>query len=82
MAAIDKESFLGINIQELAQNLKLDLPAYAKPLFIRLMSQLEHTGTFKAIKNTLVDDGFNIKKLTDIVYYFDPKEQNCDLILS
>ena len=64
------------NVQELAQNLKLDLPAYAKPLFIRLMPELEHTGTFKAIKNSLVDDGFNVKKLTDVVYYFDPKDQN------
>jgi solute carrier family 27 fatty acid transporter 1/4 len=57
----------------LSHQLKIDLPAYAKPLFIRLMSRLEHTGTFKAIKNTLVEEGYNIKKLTDKIYYFDQK---------
>ena len=63
-------------MQELAQQLKLDLPAYAKPLFIRFMSQLEHTGTFKAIKSTLVKEGYNIKNLSDKIYYFDQKEHN------
>ena len=75
MAAVDKQSNT-INMHELAQKLKLDLPAYAKPLFIRFMSQLEHTGTFKAIKSTLVQEGYNIKILTDKIYFFDNKEQN------
>lgn len=76
MAAINKEETSRIDFQELSQNLKLNLPAYAKPLFIRLMTQLEHTGTFKAIKNKLVEEGYNIKKLTDQIYYYDQKDQS------
>lgn len=72
MAAISTKD---VNFFEsLSQQLKVDLPAYAKPLFIRLMSKLEHTGTFKAIKNTLVEEGYNIKKLKDKIYYFDSKD--------
>jgi hypothetical protein len=40
------------------------------------MTQLEHTGTFKAIKNKLVEEGYNIKKLTDKIYYYDQKDQS------
>ena len=76
MAAIKLETEFGINMQDLSQKIKNDLPSYAKPLFLRLLPQLEHTGTFKAIKSTLVNDGFNIKKTEDKIYYFDPIEQN------
>ena len=76
MAAIKLETEFGINMQDLSQRIKNDLPSYAKPLFLRLLPQLEHTGTFKAIKSTLVNDGFNIKKTEDKIYYFDPIEQN------
>ena len=76
MAAIKLETEFEINMQDLSQKIKNDLPSYAKPLFLRLLSQLEHTGTFKAIKSTLVNDGFNIKKTEDKIYYFDPIEQN------
>ena len=76
MAAIKLETEFEINMQDLSQKIKNDLPSYAKPLFLRLLSQLEHTGTFKAIKSTLVNDGFNIKKTEDNIYYFDPIEQN------
>ena len=76
MAAIKKDSNLKINFPELAQNLKINLPAYARPIFIRLMNELEHTGSFKAIKNTLSNEGYNIDKVNDEIFYFDQKEQS------
>ena len=75
MAAIKLETEFEINMRDLSQKIINDLPSYAKPLFLRLLPQLEHTGTFKAIKSTLVNDGFNIKKTKDKIYYFDPIEQ-------
>jgi hypothetical protein len=75
MAAIKTEQYLEINLQDLSKKVIADLPAYAKPLFIRLIPQLEHTSTFKAIKSSLVEDGFNIKKIKDKIFYFDPTEQ-------
>lgn len=41
MATICK---LNVNIDELGEHLKKDLPAYAKPMFIRLVRDVEHTG--------------------------------------
>ena len=74
MAAIDSTE--PINIHDLGQKLIQDLPGYARPLFIRLVSHLEHTGTFKAIKSTLIQEGFNVNKLTDKIYYFDQNSQS------
>lgn len=39
--------------------LKEQLPAYAIPVFIRLQSQVERTGTFKYSKNKLKETAFN-----------------------
>ncbi len=35
---------LNVDIKKLGDQLKADLPAYAKPMFIRLTSGIEHTG--------------------------------------
>jgi solute carrier family 27 fatty acid transporter 1/4 len=44
MAAIKKEPNLKFDFKDLSQKLKTDLPPYAKPLFIRLLDEIEHTG--------------------------------------
>jgi len=67
---------LDVNIQELGESLKKDLPAYAKPLFLRLNDQVEHTGSLKAQKMKLVEESFNITLFKDKIFYFDPKLQN------
>jgi solute carrier family 27 fatty acid transporter 1/4 len=64
-----------VDLSRLSASLKTLLPAYAKPLFLRFMTELEHTGTFKAKKNKLVEDNYNVKALHDSVYYFDMKSQ-------
>ncbi|XP_033333788.2 fatty acid transport protein 3 [Megalopta genalis] len=70
MAAIyDPENTL--NIKEMAEGVKKALPSYARPLFVRVLSELPMTGTFKLKKKDLKLDGFNIKKITDTVYFLD-----------
>lgn len=44
------------------------LPAYAQPVFLRLVQQPETTGTFKYKKSELVADGFSLEKVKDPVY--------------
>ncbi len=58
--------------QALSQTLKNALPAYALPVFIRLRSELEVTGTFKHRKVDLKKQGFDIKTLKDPVYAWLP----------
>ncbi|XP_014299292.1 long-chain fatty acid transport protein 4 [Microplitis demolitor] len=70
MAAIyDPENSL--NLQELAEGLKKGLPSYARPLFVRVLSQLPLTGTFKLQKRDLQREGHNVTKIKDPVYILD-----------
>ena len=60
----------------LAQQLVKRLPFYVIPLFLRLSSTMEMTGTFKLIKYKLKNDGFNPQNTTDFIYFFDKTTNN------
>jgi len=44
------------------------LPVWARPRFIRLLQEVETTGTFKYKKMDLVNQGFDIAQISDPVY--------------
>lgn len=58
-----------VDIQQLSISIRGSLPPYARPLFIRLLSELPMTGTFKLKKRDLQLDGYNLKKIKDPIYY-------------
>jgi fatty-acyl-CoA synthase len=49
------------------------LPAYARPVFLRLLTALEATGTFKPRKQDLVRAGFDPARINDPLYFDDPR---------
>ncbi|MEO1569409.1 MAG: long-chain-acyl-CoA synthetase [Pseudomonadota bacterium] len=49
------------------------LPAYARPLFLRVQPEAETTGTFKYRKVDLVKEGFNPGAVPDPVYFAHPE---------
>jgi fatty-acyl-CoA synthase len=51
------------------------LPAYARPLFLRLVPTLEATATFKPRKQDLVQAGFNPRLVSDPLYFDDPRSR-------
>ncbi len=51
-----------------------DLPAYAQPLFVRTLPQIDTTGTFKARKMDLVADGYDPGKVKGALFFKDPKK--------
>jgi fatty-acyl-CoA synthase len=51
-----------------------DLPAYAQPLFVRILPAIEKTGTFKIRKVDLIADGFDPGKIKGPLYFRDPKK--------
>jgi fatty-acyl-CoA synthase len=63
----------GFDISKLAAELSTALPAYARPVFIRLLPEIEVTGTFKQRKVDLVKAGFDPNKIRDPIYWFDPE---------
>jgi fatty-acyl-CoA synthase len=49
------------------------LPAYARPLFLRLLQALDKTGTFKPMKQELIRTGYDPDKVHEPVYFADPR---------
>jgi fatty-acyl-CoA synthase len=56
----------------LGERLKGSLPAYARPVFLRLQPAMEVTGTFKQRKVELVKQGFDPSTIADPLYWYDP----------
>lgn len=72
MAAIyDEDSSL--NIDRLTTDVKEQLPAYARPQFIRILTKIDLTGTFKLKKKDLQEEGYDPRRVSDKLYYLDAK---------
>jgi solute carrier family 27 fatty acid transporter 1/4 len=57
-----------IDLANLTAGILENLPGYARPVFIRLLSELPMTGTFKPKKRDLQLEGYDITKVKDPVY--------------
>jgi fatty-acyl-CoA synthase len=51
------------------------LPAYARPLFLRITGKLEATATFKHIKGGLKREGYDPAVTSDTIYFDHPAQQ-------
>jgi fatty-acyl-CoA synthase len=51
------------------------LPPYARPVFLRILSTLEATGTFKPRKQELMQAGFDPNGTAGPLYFDDPRSQ-------
>jgi fatty-acyl-CoA synthase len=72
MASIVASS--GFNLDKVGESLRTNLPAYARPVFLRLQPEMEITGTFKLRKVDLVQQGFNPATIPDPLYVLDKGE--------
>ena len=64
-----------LDFSEFRQHLARRLPAYARPLFLRLKDRIEITATFKHRKLDLVRQGFDPGAGGDAVFFDDPARQ-------
>jgi fatty-acyl-CoA synthase len=71
MAAIVGED--GLDLAALRTHLVWRLPDYARPLFLRIRSEIETTTTFKQKKIDLVKEGFDPGKTSEAIYFNDPQ---------
>lgn len=65
----------GFVLDGLRDYLARELPAYARPLFVRLQPAIETTGTFKYRKIDLVHDGFDPTRIEQALYFDQPDTQ-------
>ena len=49
-----------------------ELPAYARPVFVRIQNDMDVTGTFKMVKGDLRRESYDITAITDPVYVLKP----------
>ncbi len=66
---VDSENNLDLNLFK--REIEKCLPKYARPIFIRLVNEIELTGTFKMKKVLLQNEGFNPLKIKDPLYFLD-----------
>ena len=50
------------------------LPAYARPVFLRIQPDIDVTGTFKMVKGDLRKQGYDLTRIEDPLYVLKPKE--------
>jgi fatty-acyl-CoA synthase len=74
MAAIALSANEDIDFDALYAELKKRLPPYARPVFLRIRTELEHTGTFKIKKVDLVKEGFDPTIIADPLWFDHPTE--------
>jgi fatty-acyl-CoA synthase len=72
MAAIAADAAL--DLAALRAHLHAQLPAYARPLFLRIRSEIDMTMTFKQKKVDLVTEGFDPRRTSDAIYFDDARE--------
>jgi fatty-acyl-CoA synthase len=61
------------DIKALDEYVKRELPAYAQPLFVRVLPELDTTGTFKVRKMDLVADGYDPLKVKGPLFFHDAR---------
>ncbi|XP_076455364.1 long-chain fatty acid transport protein 1-like [Babylonia areolata] len=71
MAAIADEDN-SLDLVSLTSALQRSLPSYARPVFLRLMKEVDTTGTFKLKKTDLRKESFDPGKVKDRLFYFSP----------
>jgi fatty-acyl-CoA synthase len=73
MAAVVVEP--GFDFDAFREYLAAHLPEYARPLFLRLLPELDITATFKQKKFDLVRDGFDPGRVADPLYFSDAESR-------
>ncbi|XP_012670370.2 very long-chain acyl-CoA synthetase-like [Clupea harengus] len=76
MAAVTITKGKALDSKKMFSHVASYLPAYAQPRFIRIQNSVEVTGTFKQMKKTLVEEGFNPTLITDPLFFLDDKEKS------
>ena len=66
---------------EFAEFVSVKLPSYAQPVFVRIIEELETTGTFKLKKNDLREEAYHLDKVKDDKVYIKKPGENIYTLL-
>jgi len=80
MAAFSLEDADNFNWQEFSEYVENNLPKYARPVFIRIIQEMDTTGTFKLKKNELREEAFDLNTVNDKVYCLKPSSTTYEVL--
>ena len=73
MAALVLEPGTGcLDLEDFSDYVNRELPAYARPVFLRLQADIDVTGTFKMIKGNLKKEGYDPEAVDEPLYVMKP----------
>ncbi|MFW9880160.1 MAG: hypothetical protein ACFFG0_44360 [Candidatus Thorarchaeota archaeon] len=75
-----KKKHEAFNFDEFSKLLNENLPSYAIPIFVRFLSKLSITNTYKIPKSDMKKVGFNISKTEDPIYVLLPERSGYTLL--
>jgi citronellyl-CoA synthetase len=61
-----------LDVQSFSAHVNEQLPAYARPVFLRIQPELDTTGTFKMVKGGLRKQAYDIEQVHDPIYVLKP----------
>ena len=61
-----------LDLDDFSAYVNRELPAYARPVFLRLQPGLDVTGTFKMVKGQLRKEGYDPEAVADPLYVMKP----------
>lgn len=62
-----------LDVQSFSSHVNEQLPAYARPVFLRIQPELDTTGTFKMVKGELRKQAYDIEQVGDPIYVLKPR---------
>ena len=73
MAALVLEAGLeALDAEAFSRHVAGELPPYARPLFLRVQSDIDVTGTFKMLKGDLKQEGYDLSRVAEPLYVMKP----------
>ncbi|MGB1139798.1 MAG: long-chain-acyl-CoA synthetase [Halioglobus sp.] len=73
MAAITlAEGESSLDLESFSAHVRAQLPSYARPVFLRIQSDIDTTGTFKMVKGQLRKEGYDLGAVQDPLYVLKP----------
>ena len=62
-----------LDVESFSNHVKEHLPAYARPVFLRIQSEMDTTGTFKMVKGELRKEGYDLDQVNEPLFVLKPR---------
>jgi len=73
MAALTlKDDVQELDLEAFSAHVIEEMPAYARPVFLRILTEMDTTGTFKMVKGDLRKEAYHLDQVSDKLYVMKP----------